>query len=308
MNPHGRRIFRARIKNNDKKRGGAIRPASFWRTAMRLENKFDFHTHSNCSDGADSPAVLVNRAKEAGIRFLALTDHDTVRGYPEAAEEGKRIGLPVLPAIEMDSEFAEELHILGLGIDPFHPGLISALETALERRNQRNRKMLRQLKEAGCDIHLDLDDDRGTITRFHFALALRDAGYAKTIPEAFENYLKRGKPGYYRVERFSPKEIIAIIRKAGGVAAIAHPCHLSCDVHGLVAQLKDEGLGGIEAYYATATEGQKNLHLSLARQYGLLVTAGSDYHGPERPRNRLGCAFEDVPVLQKTFDFFRARV
>lgn len=269
--------------------------------------RFDFHTHSTCSDGSDTPEALVRRARDIGVRFLALTDHDTMDGYQEAAAAGERYGVAILAGVEMDTEFPEELHILGLGVNPASPVLVSALNTARERRNLRNARMLSKLAAAGYDVSGRVAHG-GTVTRLHIARALVAAGHASSLPEAFSRFLSRGGVGYCTVERFTPEQVIDIITAAGGIAALAHPCHLACPVHALVARLKDAGLGGIEAYYPTSTDGQTKLFLSLAKQYGLIVTAGSDYHGPERPRNPLGGAWIDVPELQATCEYFRAHI
>lgn len=275
---------------------------------MNEEKRFDFHTHSSFSDGSDSPETLLGKAKEKGVRMLALTDHDTMDGYKEAAAAGERLGVKVLPAVEMDTEFSEELHILGLNVDPLDPGLIEALQRARVRRNARNERMLDKLKQAGYDVARFVDTSGGTVTRLHIARALAKAGFADGIYEAFEKFLNKGAVGYCTVERFTPEEVIEIISNAGGVAALAHPCHLKCGVHALVKRLVDAGLSGIEAYYPTSSEGQTKTFLSLANQYGLLVTAGSDYHGPEREKHPLGSAWRDVPALEKTFDYFSARL
>lgn len=267
--------------------------------------RFDFHTHTTASDGANSPRELVGLAREAGIAFLALADHDTISGYEEAAQAGREMGLPVLPALEMDTEFPTELHILGLGVEPDHPVLLEAMEIALERRERRNQGMQERLLELEMDPRPFLQGQAGTITRMHYARALRDGGFVKDVAEAFEKYLGVGRPAYCTVERFSPKEVLSIIKRAGGISAIAHPSNLHCDVHALVSELAFEGLGGLEAYYPTATPGQISTFVSLARQHRLLVSCGSDYHGPDRPKNRLGSSWQDVPELKTTFDLFR---
>lgn len=269
---------------------------------------FDLHLHSHCSDGSDAPAAVVRRAAEAGVKLLALTDHDTALGVPEAIAAGKAYGVLVLPGVELDTEFAEELHILGLGIDLAEPKLKAALELMRCRREVRNAKIVKMLGAAGFDTAPYLPPSVGTVTRTHIARALVAAGYAPDTSAAFRLYLGRGRPGFCEAERFSPREAIALIRGAGGVAVIAHPCNLRCNVHALVAELAADGLGGVEAYYATSTAGQTQLFCSLAAQHGLLVTPGSDYHGAERPANQPGCAWRDVPELERTFDFFRGRM
>ena len=273
------------------------------------EKVFDFHTHSIASDGLETPESLVRMAKEKGIRFLALSDHDTMDGYPAAKAEGERIGLPVLPSLEMDNECEHELHILGPGVDPDDPGLREALEILRERREKRSKGMLENLRKIGIDVFPLIDwEGPGTVTRMNFARALRDGGWTKDVTQAFREYMDLGKPGYYKVERYSPAETIRLIREAGGIPVLAHPCHLNGNPHSLIRELADLGLGGLEAYYPTSTDGQRELYLSLAAQYGLIVTCGSDFHGVDRPKNPLGGAWRDVPELERTWDLFAARM
>ena len=283
--------------------GGAIRPRR-----LMERNIFDLHLHSHYSDGSDTPAQVVRRAAEAGVQLLSLTDHDTALGVPEAIAAGKECGVFVLPGVELDTEFAEELHILGLGIDLAEPKLAATLELARHRREVRNAIIVKNLAAAGFDTAPHMPPYVGTVTRMHIARALVLGGYAPDVRAAFRSFLGRGCPGFHEAERVFPREAIALIRGADGVAVLAHPCHLKRDVHALVAELAADGLGGVEAYYATSTEGQTQLFNSLAAQHGLLVTAGSDYHGAERPANLPGCAWRDVPELARTFDVFRARM
>ncbi len=273
------------------------------------EKVFDFHTHSTASDGLETPEALVRLAKEKGIRFLALSDHDTMDGYAAAKEEGERIGLPVLPSLELDNEFDQELHILGLGVDPDAPGLREALEVLRERRERRAKGMLENLRRIGIDVYPLIDwSISGAVNRMHFARALRDGGWTKDVAQAFREYMEPGRPGYCRTERFRPAETIGIIREAGGSPVLAHPCHLKGNPHALIRELVGLGLGGLEAYYPTSTDGQRELFVSLAAQHGLIVTCGSDYHGPDRPKNPLGGAWRDVPELERTWDLFASRM
>ena len=272
------------------------------------EKVFDFHTHSSASDGVETPENLVRKAKAKGIRFLALSDHDTIAGYAAAKAEGERIGLPILPSLEMDNEYSQELHILGLGVDPDDPGLKEAMEIGMDRRRRRNEGMLNNLRKIGIEVYDYIDwSSPGTVTRGNFCRALRDAGYAKDAGEAFFKYMDKGKPGYYMVERYTPQQTINIIKKAGGLPTVAHPCHLKGNIHAAIAELVEMGIGGLEAYYPTSTEGQRDLFLSLANRYGLIVTCGSDFHGEDRPRNPLGSAWRDVPELERTWDLFAKR-
>lgn len=264
------------------------------------QGRVDLHTHSICSDGDRTPAALVRCAADAGITLLALTDHDCMRGVPEAIDAGRKCGVSVVPGVEMDNEYDQELHILGLCVDIENAALRAALEAADARRTVRNARILQQLAETGIDLEPHLKPTEGMETRLHIALALVQGGFAESVPDAFARYLRRGTPGYATVERPAPAQVIALLRGAGGIPVLAHPCHLKGNVHAIVQELCALGLGGIEAYYPTSTAGQTRLFLSLAAQHGLLITCGSDFHGDHRPAARLGCAWTPDPALEQT--------
>ena len=244
---------------------------------------FDLHLHSNCSDGSDAPSVVVARAVEQGVTLLALTDHDGVSGVEQACLAGARLGVRVLPAIEMDTEWPHEMHILGLDIDIYEPCLVAALETAQRRRSIRNEGIVDQLKKADIDIAPFLSGGTDVATRLNIAIALVKSGYASSTKDAFLRFLRKGCPGYFSVERFSPEEVISLIRGAGGFPIWAHPMHGHPDIHKLTPQLKSLGLMGVEAYHPSMSEGEGEILVSIARQLGLIVTCGSDFHGENRP-------------------------
>ena len=160
--------------------------------------RMDLHTHSAYSDGTNTPAEIVRMAAKADIAVLSLTDHDTLAGVSEAMEAGVQQGVLVLPGIEIDNESPFELHILGLDIDIANDELNSALNEALKRRNIRNVRMLNKLRELGCDVaeRTQALAGEGIATRMHIALALREAGYAQSVPDAFKRYLTPGAPSY----------------------------------------------------------------------------------------------------------------
>lgn len=274
-----------------------------------MKHIIDLHTHSNASDGTKRPSEVVSLAKERGVELLALSDHDGTDGVAEAAMEAERLGMAFLPALEMDNAFTEQLHILGLGIDPKEPALREMLDTAQQRRTVRNHEMVEKLASIGCDIRPFMPEGIGTLTRSHIAVALRDGGFVKDIPEAFERYIGNGKPGYVAAKRFYPEQVIENILRAGGVPVLAHPCLIKhADMTKLVDRLTAAGLGGIEAYYPASSEGLKVTFRSMAEQRGLLVTAGSDYHGDIRPGVEPGCAWREDSCLEKTYEFFMDRL
>lgn len=266
--------------------------------------RFDLHMHSACSDGTQTPGEVVRAAEDAGVLLMALTDHDCMAGVAEACAAGAEEGVRMLPGVEFDCEWAHELHMLGLGLDPNAPGLRAALETAMARRNARNAEILARLKAAGYDIADHMPPCGASVTRQHIAFALIHAGYAENLRDAFTRYLEPGCPGYYRVKRLSPDEAIAVIHAAGGTAVWAHPVHKQTNVHAMTEMLSGMGLDGLEAYHPSASEGDTALLVSLAAQYGLLVTCGSDSHGASRPSVHPGCTWRDVAPLRESFAYF----
>lgn len=269
---------------------------------MKPETKFDLHSHSLISDGTYTPAEVVESAAKEGVSLLALTDHDNIGGVPEAVETGKRIGISVLPAVEMDNEWKHELHIIGLDIDPLNPTLLKCLEIARERRQNRNKVIYSQLKNIGIDVETEVNRPASMTTKLHIAKALIALGTASDVRDAFSKYLKPGKPGYYLEPRFTPQQVIDMIHIADGIPILAHPCHIRDNPVGLVRELAEIGLMGIEAYYPSSSQRQTELFESLGRRLGLLVTCGSDFHGDNRPGVSLGCAWRDVPTLEHTYE------
>lgn len=268
---------------------------------------FDLHTHSHVSDGTYSPRDIVRLAKDAGLELVALTDHDAVAGVPEALQAGKERGVSVLPGVELDTESPFELHILGLGIDIASGSLQEALELQQRRRRVRNARILEKLLASGVDLRGSFQETAWVDTRLDIAQALCRAGFAGSVSEAFARYLSPGMPGYLAAQRQLPEEAIACIHEAGGIAVLAHPCHIRDNPHRVVARLADAGLDGVEAYYPASTPGQTALFVSLAAQFGLLVSGGSDFHGENRPQIALGCAFRDVPVLRTMAAYLEER-
>lgn len=272
------------------------------------ENRFDLHTHSCVSDGTATPTEVVENAVRADCKLVALTDHDSIMGVREAVVAGERLGIPVLPAVEMDNEWHHELHIIGLDVDPNHPTLLRALEIARARRERRNKIIFSRLKEAGYDVQYLVGRPESTTTKLHIAHALIKAGYANDVRDAFSKYLRPGKVGYYTEQRFTPQQVIDVIHISDGLPILAHPCHIRDNPHGLIRYLYDLGLMGLEAYYPSSTPRQTEMYVSIARQYHMLVTCGSDFHGNNRPGVAVGCAWQPVPVLEQTYETLIKRI
>lgn len=262
---------------------------------------YELHVHTFFSDGTDSPEEIVRQAHALGLAFVAVSDHDTLAGVPRALAEGARIGMPVLPALELDARFSSTLHLLGAGVDIHNSALTAFLSQARQARTARWDKMLAALKQLGISFSQE-PEPPPLPTRMHLALALVNQGHAASISDAFARYLADGQPAHVPLRHLPPEEIIRLIHGAGGVAIVAHPMKIKADVFALLRRLKAAGLDGVEAYYPGTPPKLRAQYLSLARQLGLMVTCGSDYHGLHRPGVTLGCAFEPVPVLRDSRD------
>lgn len=249
----------------------------------------DLHSHSSYSDGSETPAQLVASGCAAHLHALALTDHDSAAGAAEFLAECARTGLTGIAGIELSADTGGEgqLHIVGLGIDPASSVIEKGLEPVLEGRHERNERILENLRELGFNLTWEEVTElagEDIVARPHFARAMVARGWAETISEVFEKYLGKGAPAYVDRFRLSPSEAIGLIREAGGVAVLAHPVSWIEDFAELREALKglvDSGLRGIEAYHPSLGPEENLEYLRMAKYFGLLVTGGSDYHGPE---------------------------
>ena len=254
----------------------------------------DLHTHSTCSDGLLSPAALLALAARRRLAAIALTDHDTVAGLPEALAQSRITGVEVIPGIEISSALdGVSLHILGYGFNHEHPGLLAFIASLQQARRNRNQGILERLRALGISItNEELAQIAGDQTgRPHFARLLAKKGRAKDAQEAFTLYLKRGAPAFEEHVKPQADEAISRIAEAGGLAVLAHP---ACSdpslekIPALVAQLKDYGLAGIEAFYPTHSKKVCRFLQMLAAQHGLLLSGGTDYHGDTHSTTPLG--------------------
>ena len=267
------------------------------------ERGIDLHAHTTASDGDQSPTRLVERAKEKGLAAIAITDHDTTDGVAEAIEAGRRLGVEVVPGIELSAQIDHgQCHILGLNIDPHHDGLLARLRDIQYKRVNRNRLMVDKLNALpefttrGVQITMEeLEQAAGgdIIARPHFARVMMQKGIVGSVQEAFEEYLAEGKRGNAPKEMVTPKEAVDLIHGAGGVAFLAHPNNLKRNTYeeteAYILHLKAQGMDGIEARYNLHTPQDNARYLELAARNGLLTSGGSDFHGPTiKPKVFLG--------------------
>jgi len=241
----------------------------------------DLHTHTTASDGLLEPAALLDRAHQNGVTTLAITDHDTAAALRELA--GRALPLELIAGIEVSSSVGEsELHILGYFLDPFDEGVLAYEAERKRIRETRIARMVEQLARNG--IPITIEDVRaemqggGNPGRPHLARALVKKGLAKDTRDCFDRLLTPGGPGFVAYEKVSAAEGVALIGRAGGVAVIAHPA--LDGVHAHLDALRPLGFRGIEVWHSAHTPADQARFEAYAREHGLVMTGGSDFHGP----------------------------
>lgn len=247
---------------------------------------FDLHLHTTHSDGTLTPVELVTAAEERGVTVIAITDHDTVAGITPA--RAAAVSVQVIAGVEINTEVKREnVHILGYGFDPDNQQLLAGLAQLREDRRNRARLMLKRLR----DIGYPLDDaavlaNEGAIGRPHLARALVAAGHMPNEGEVFARLLGSRCPAYVPRPPYTPESAIALIHAAGGIASLAHPGKLGDPVR-IIRQLCAVGLDGLEVYHSDHSPQLTARMLVRAHEFGLVVTGGSDSHGPggSLPRN-----------------------
>ena len=254
----------------------------------------NLHSHSSFSDGTLAPRELAAAASKAKIGYFSLTDHDISLGWGELEPRLKELGIRYLYGIELSTSLHDNLHILGYGLNLEDPVFLARLSSFRVRRLTRIKKMLGLLREQGLEVsfeELNTVADR-SYGRPHVADLMRRKGLVKTRQKAFEKYIAYGKPAYCPPCGPDIEEAIKTIKAAGGIAILAHPGVVYNILE--LAKWKDMGLDGIEAFYPAHTNVLTREFLALAKTYGLLVTAGTDYHGPDSGRGEMyGFEFHD---------------
>lgn len=254
----------------------------------------DLHLHSTFSDGTYSPEALVRMAKELGLKAISITDHDTVAGTREAVAAGKTHGVRVVSGVEL-SVFLDDFnfHLLGYHFDWCDGGLEAKLDVLQESRNRRNSVIISQLQNLGLDIseaEVQEVSSGGQTGRPHIARLMVTKNIVRDIDQAFELYLRKGKPGYARRFIYHVEEAISLIHESGGCAVLAHPAQISRSVQlldDLLGHLKEMGLDGLETYYPNQRGSFRKTLRRLAAAHSLFETGGSDYHGDIRPNTAM---------------------
>lgn len=277
----------------------------------------DLHTHSTCSDGSMTPSRLVSHAKDSGLSAIALTDHDSISGVAEAVEEGKKIGVEVIPAVELSAISDTETHILGYFIDINNRELQKALEYAKQVRYEREVETCRKLNELGFDItmeEVEAEAETDILCRAHFAKVMVKKGYAPSVKEAFEQYLNVGKSAYSKKQALTDIQAVELINNAGGIAFLAH-LHLTKkplpELKEFLIKLKNAGLAGVEGYYTDYTPQMERDYQSLAEESGLILSGGTDFHGAFKPHIAIGRGYGNLEIpyviLEKMKEYRQSR-
>lgn len=269
--------------------------------AYSLSERIDLHIHSSASDGSLSPLEILQRAQGLQLKAIAITDHDTVAGSRAARRLGIPPNLDFLTGVEISAApppgftVSGSFHILGYGFRLDHPELNDALEKQQAARKNRNPEILRRLGALGCIItpeELTAGFPGAQIGRPHIAQMLVRKGYVKTIDEAFDRYIGKGKPAYVEKYRLSCASAIERIQTAGGISVLAHPCLLKMKnataFEGMIFSLKEMGLRGLEVYYPEHSRQQTDDYRAIAARHGLLMTGGTDFHGAINPEIEMG--------------------
>jgi predicted metal-dependent phosphoesterase TrpH len=281
----------------------------------------DLHTHSTASDGTLTPTELVAAACAEGLSAIALTDHDTIAGIDEFLDAAAGSPLRAIPGVEVAcSWYGASLHLVGLFIDHHDLSLKRLLERICTHRAERNRLILDALGAAGIDLTHDAvcECARGqVIGRPHFASALVRGGWCRDLQDAFTRFIGKGRPAYIRRFLPLPSEAVRTIHNAGGVAVWAHPLggapqSRKKKLRQVTNHLQKIGVDAMEVYYSDYTPAETERSLEIAKEFGMLLSGGSDYHGANMPGVELGrgrgklCVPDDiVPALAEQAELRR---
>ncbi|TLN24107.1 PHP domain-containing protein [bacterium] len=276
----------------------------------------DLHVHSTFSDGSLTPTEVLERAALRGVKAISITDHDTCAGCSEAARAGERLGVEVLAGVEFSVALeGVGIHLLGYGTQGWSPSIERVFARLEAARNTRLVKMVSRLNELGAPISSDqVRKEAGgdIVGRLHIARLMVKRRMVPSLQVAFSQYLGRGGLAYVDRERLTPEEAFETIREMGGVAVMAHPGVMERENPGVFERAFDRllslGLDGIEAYYSRHSSEQTERYARLARQRGLLITGGSDFHAPNPDGLELGHGFGGLPLGMECFWALKAAI
>ena len=274
----------------------------------------DLHTHSLKSDGAQTPAEVIRTAHAAGLSAVALSDHDNIDGVREAMAEGERLGIEVVPAVELSAQVDTELHILGYFIDLDNKKLQEAMAYSLVVRDQRQEETCRKLNEQGFQITMDelREEAHGNpvLCRAHFAQIMVRKGYAESVQDCFKKYLSVGCYAYSNKQALLPHEAVSLIHEAGDIAVAAHLHLIKMEDEPLKEFLRSlipHGLDGVEGYYTDYTPDMETRYRAMAKDLGLVLSGGTDYHGANKPHISIGRGRGELEIPYSVLEGLKAR-
>ncbi len=275
----------------------------------------DLHVHSTASDGTFTPTEVIAEAKRAGLSALALTDHDTTAGVKEAMFAAEKENIELIPGIELSTDYnGKEVHIVGLYIDVENKELIEQTAAFRKSRDSRNELIIEALQKEGFDITMEALKEENpdcVITRANIARFLFNHGMIKSVQEAFDKYIGDGCKCYINRFKVTPMDAVRLIKQAGGLAVLAHPLlyHMSTvNLQKLIDELKDAGLDAIEAIYSTYTTGEEQLMKRTAKENGLLISGGSDFHGSNKPRIKLAAGYGHLYIPYSVLENLKSKL
>ena len=271
-----------------------------------MKHGVDLHVHTTASDGSFAPEDVVRMAAEAGLQAIAITDHDNTNALQRCMDAGQMYDIEVIPAIELSADYKGiEVHILGYYIDPNAESLSDLLEIALINREVRNQKICARLREEGFAVTMEELRERhpGTVLgRPHIGLLMMEKGYVESVRQSFREYMGKGAKLYVPKVNMPMERAISRILAAGGVPVLAHPYQYELpepQLRELIELVISLGCKGMECVYARYDEAQRSALCALAEEYGLIVTAGSDFHGTPKPDILLGDIRGDYEQVEK---------
>ncbi|MCC8141621.1 MAG: PHP domain-containing protein [Lachnospiraceae bacterium] len=278
-------------------------------TSSTQGKTIDLHTHSTASDGSFTPTDLAYEAKKAGVSAIALTDHDSVNGIDEITAAGEKCGMEIVPGVELSTEYLdEEIHVVGLFIDHRNETLKNQLQKFVDSRDGRNLKIIERLHDEGFDISAEeiyARNPDSVVARPHIARYLVETGQVPDVQTVFDRYIGAGRPCYVERYKITPIEAVALIHEAEGLAILAHPCLYKISRETLlilIREMKEKGLDGIEALYSCNEGSDDEDYCRIAREFDLLISGGSDFHGASKPDIHIGTGKGNLHVPYELLD------
>ncbi len=287
-----------------------------------MQKLIDLHTHSTSSDGTDSPTLLMQNAKKAGLSAIALTDHDCIEGVEEAEKQAAIEGIELIKGIEISTDHRKgEIHILGYWLGDTkielenNIQLKKTFEKLIAFREQRNEDLFKKLASVG--VYLEREDvekhmaGQKLMCRPHFALAMLEKKYIKELRTGYLKYLGIDGSAYVQKEKLSHKEAIDILRSSKALVSVAHPYLIICkdedERKNLLKKLTDLGLQGIESYYSLHSQKETSQCIRYCSEFGLEASCGSDYHGFVKPQIKLGIGKGSLRMDYSILEKLKAR-